>query len=230
MPFDTWAIAKPNPPWETLEENPAEEVLRMVERNPFGPVSRTFIDEKYNFVPFDHDDVLSQLTKPIGDEGSVGVRLGSAETPFPVECVINRTAFRNLASVGIDSENLEKIGDLEKIKKYLQDWRLVLPEFSDAAATAEDRDNDFWIDVAQTAPLPECFGSRLSWYNVMSPLGYRDYFEREDLLATPALEVEELDDGTITILSYDHPLDFSNAETTRRIIEITNYLNQVRID
>lgn len=229
MTFDAFAIEN-NTLWETLEKNPADDVLRMVEKNPFVPLARTYIDEQYNSVPFDRQQVLSELTKPIGDEGAVGVRLGSGDAPISLECTINHTESLNLVVLSVNPEDLEKIGDLEKVKKYLQDWRFVLPAFSSSGALADHRDNDFWVDVAQTAPLPECFGSRLSWYNVMSPRGYRNSFKREDLLATPALKVEELDDGTITILSYEHPLDFATDETTRRIIEITNYLNQVRID
>jgi hypothetical protein len=229
VPFDTYA-AETNTLWETLDENPAEDVVRMVERNPFGPVARNYIDERYNFVPFDHDTVVLELGKPIGEEGSIGIRLGSGGTPFPIECTISRTAFENLVQIGINSEDLEKIGDLEKVKEYLKDWSEVLPGFSSSGAAADDRDSDFWIDVAQVAPLPDCFGSRLSWYNVVSPSGYRDYFKREDLLATPALKVEELTDGAITILSYEHPLEFATKENTKRIIEITNYLNQVRLD
>ena len=229
MTFDAFAIEN-NTSWETLDKNPADDVLRMVEKNPFAPLARTFIDERYNFIPFDRQQVLSELSKPIGEEGAVGVRLGSGEAPVSLECTINRTAAMNLVVIGINSEDLKKIGDLEKVRKYLQDWRFVLPAFASSGALADHRDNDFWVDVAQTAPLPDCFGSRLSWYNVMSPLGYRDCFRREDLLATPALKVEELEDGTITILSYEHPLEFDNEETTKRIIAITNYLNRVRID
>jgi len=229
LTFDAFAT-ETNTLWETLEENPAEEVLRMLESNPFEPLSRTYTDARYNFVPFDHKKVLLELTKPLGDEGAVEVTVGSGETPVALECTISRTAFRNIVSIRTDSEDLQKIGDLEKVRKYLEDWRFVLPAFSSSGALADHRDNDFWVDVAQTAPLPDCFGSQLSWYNVISPLGYKDYFTREDLLATPALKVEELSDGTITILSYEHPLDFATEENTKRIIEITNYLNQVRLD
>jgi hypothetical protein len=227
--FDAFAIEN-NTLWETLDRNPADDVLRMVERNPFAPIARTYIDERNNFVPFDRQQVLSQLIKPIGEEGAVGVRLGSGGTPIPLECTINHTESLNLVVLRISPEDLQNSGDLEKIRKYLQDWRLVLPAFASSGALADHRDNDFWLDVAQTAPLPDCFGSRLSWYNVMSPLGYRDCFKREDLLATPAPKVEELEDGTIAILNYEHPLDFANEDTTRQIIAITNYLNRVRID
>jgi hypothetical protein len=110
-------------------------------------------------------------------------------------------------------------------------WRDVLPSFALARADFDDRQNAFWMDVAEVEPLPDCFGaSWLGWYHLMHPREYQCYLKREDLLATPAFRVEELDDGCIAIQSYEHPLAFADESVTRDIITITTYLNQRRLD
>ena len=44
-------------------------------------------------------------------------------------------------------------------------------------------------------------------------------------LSATAPNIEELADGTFCLQSYPYPLDYANAETTAKIIEITNFLN-----
>lgn len=132
----------------------------------------------------------------------------------------------NIGGIRFSDNYLHQTDLLDITKEYLRKWRSVFPSFTNSDASADDRDNDFWLDVAKTEPLPDCFGSRLGWYHVISPKSYKSFFKREDLLNTPALSVEELDDGTICIQSYAHPLDYSKPDVTKKIIEITNYLTE----
>jgi hypothetical protein len=138
------------------------------------------------------------------------------------------------SGINFSEEYVKGRVELERIANYVQQWRKILPAFLWAQAGADDRENEFWMDVAKTSPfvwpLSDCFGSRLGWYHLMSPRGYQEYFKREDLLATPAFRVEELDDGCIAIQSYEHPLAFADESVTRDIIAITTYLNQRRLD
>jgi hypothetical protein len=224
-----WIYAKElNNSWDDLPDNPAETALQMLENNPFGRFDQMESETPYEYVPLNRETVLAVISAPfVSDYITIGL---GADVPFPLGGTITRDSTDNGISLSLGGENVEKAASLEEITKYLQGWRFALPAFHSAIATAEDRENAFWMDIAETEPLPDCFGSRLGWYHVISPRGYQDYFRREDLLRAPALRLEELPDGAIALMSYAHPLEFATPENTAQIIKITNYLNSVRLD
>lgn len=198
-----------------------ENILGFLEKNPLREFCELEIEYDEKWQNYNSKAALDWIDA--NETSRVGFR--SAAPYF-----LNGFILRNLTdcSIGFYFSNqlMVDVVAIENLREYLRNSRNILPNFSDAVITADDRDNDFWLDVAKTEPLPDCFGSRLGWYHVISPRGYESFFRREDLLNTPALNVEELDDGTICILNYADPLDYSKPETTEKIIEITNYLTE----
>ena len=77
--------------------------------------------------------------------------------------------------------------------------------------------------------LPDCFGY-VGWYHLLAPLGYEPFFEPEDLRHLPAHRVEERDDGTFAVTSYEDPFAYADAPARTRIVEMTDYLNERRKD
>ena len=73
--------------------------------------------------------------------------------------------------------------------------------------------------------LPDCFGSYIGWHHLMSPLGYRDNFDAEVLRTLPAHEVRELPGEWFAITSYPDPYSFADEATRRKIVELTEHLN-----
>ena len=220
MLFSIYAEEIENP-LRNSKNYPSEDVLNFLENNPFGKLTKMGLSNQSNLTEYNRQKVLFELE----NRADSGIRV-EAEKPISTGGAISWDDFGNRLFLEINATNLEKVGGFEKITEYLKQSRKVFPKFSWAGASADDRENDFWIDVAKTEPLPDCFGSRLGWYHVISRRGYEPYFKRKDLLNTPALKTEELDDGTICILSYAHPLDFSKPEVTEKIIEISNYLTE----
>lgn len=213
-------IVETKSPWYKIKPSPARDVINLIVANPFMRFSA--VQYEYEDEPFDLQILLEETRNP-------NATICLKDDDYS-EAIINLSFWRNSFSLRINQKNLPEF-DLEaKTIDYLKEWRGVLPNFAWCVASADDRDEDFWNDVAQVQPLPDCFGSHLGWYHVISPLGYKNYFKRDDLLKTPALKVEELNNRSIVIQSYENPFDFAMDETTERLVEATNYLNEKRLD
>ena len=104
----------------------------------------------------------------------------------------------------------------------------MLPRFARGGASADDTVHDFYV-AHDLAFLPDCFGY-IGWYHLVSPLGYGDYFDPEDLRTLPAHDVKELPGGWFAITSYPDPLGFADEQTRRKIVELTEHLNARRKD
>jgi hypothetical protein len=206
--------------------------LSLLEDNPLAPFTAMDIGVSLTWRPYDRRTAVNALK----DDPDNPLLL-NAEVPYPVQGGVGRAPYVgrlefNNASLGADQRYLAQPHMPQRIIAYLNQWRTEFRNFSKASADADDRDNDFWMDIAKIeSSLPDCFPTyRLDWYTIISARTYGDYFKREDLLATPAFRVEELDDGCIAIQSYEHPLAFADESVTRDIITITTYLNQRRLD
>jgi len=216
----TISVTEHETSWILADTESAGKILELFERNPFGSFTGMDLDTSLKMKPYSREQILKELAK-----GEIaGINVGS-ENPVKSWGAIKQNQLFDGFFLEIEPKDISKV-NLRYLKDYLRQWRKLFPKFSWADASADDRDNDFWLDVAKTEPLPDCFGSRLGWYHVIGQRGYESFFRREDLLNTPALNVEELNDGTICILNYADPLDYSKPETTKKIIEITNYLTE----
>jgi hypothetical protein len=177
------------------------------------------------YEPYDRRRVLEELTR--NPEAGIVAR---ASSPFYLDGGLSRHPIQNSIRVGGDPEYLRREGALAAAAEYMKRWRQALPAFGQSGLSADDRENVFFFDDLNLEPLPDCFGNFLGWYHVISPRGYAPSFDAETLRRTPAHKVEELPDGSFAITSYPDPLDFAAEDSTRRIVEITNYLNERRKD
>jgi hypothetical protein len=224
LPFILYAQEEANP-WGADARETAERVLSLFEDNPFAPLAEADLKLTLKFEPYDHRRVLDELAH--NPEAGIAVRTTS---PFYLDGGLSRHPVQNGVSFGGDPEYLRRDGAPAAAAEYVKRWRQTLPAFDHAALSADDRENVFFFDDLDLEPLPNCFGNFLGWYHVISPRGYAASLDAETLRRTPAHKVEELPDGAFAITTYPDPLDFAGAEATRRIVEITNYLNERRKD
>ncbi len=68
--------------------------------------------------------------------------------------------------------------------------------------------------------------SYMSWLNVVSPLSYNGYYEKEDLLKAPFYEVREIAPDIIMIQAYKDPFDIENEESLNYLRNGVEYLNK----
>lgn len=194
-------------------------LLSLFEQNPFHNFNKASYGFE-NIKKYDRNEAVLYLMD--SDDSSIKIEesepqyvRGTVTTDVPVPFV----------NIVTPNKAIKTDSNLEEIIKYSKEWKN-LEGFLSVTVSADDRDNEFWLDVAKTPPLPDCLGSRLGWYHIVSAREYEPYFRREDLLNAPVLHVEELSDFTICLQSYEHPLDYNNPVTTKKIVEITNYLYQ----
>lgn len=224
MPFNLNALETDNP-WGPDARAIAERVLSLFEDNPFAPFAEADLTISLKYEPYDRRRVLAELAD--NPEAGIVVR---TESPFYLDGGFSRHPIQNGIRIGGDPEYLRREGALGSAAEYLKRWRHALPAFDHGSLWADDRENVFFFDDLDLEPLPDCFGNFLGWYHVISPRGYAPSFDADTLRHTPAHNVEELPDGSFAIMSYPDPLDFASEESTRRIVEITNYLNERRKD
>jgi hypothetical protein len=221
--FDIFAQELKNP-WEATPQSPAAEALALMEDNPFASFREMEFNVSLRWQPYDRAKALQEIsTNP---RAIVGLRTNE---PFYLEGSLARHPTRNTFTLSPGDGFLSESGVLEESKDFVKRWQQVLPRFGWGGINADRAANDFY-NAQGLAPLPDCFGSYLAWYTLISPLGYEPYFTPEDLEHIPAHSVRRLPDGSFSITSYPNPLAFDDASSRRAVAEITNYLNQRRKD
>jgi hypothetical protein len=208
-------------PWRAGEGRAAR-ALETLEANPFGQFEEMLLDEEMDWEPFDRARALGALE---GEKGSVAFR---ASRPFPLRASIFHHARYNLLQLEVADEYVREPDALAAAVEFAERLARTLPAFSYGGATADHTVHDFYVS-RDMAFLPDCFGY-VGWYHLLAPRGYEPYFEPEDLRHLPAHRVEERDDGTFAVTSYEDPFKFEDASARARIVEMTDYLNERRKD
>lgn len=209
-------------PWEASSADTAASVLDLFEDNPFGTFEEMFFEQTLAWEPYDRRKLLDYLSND--PRAGIDVR---GSRPLYFEGSLARHPTGNGITFRVNPGYVSPPERLAQALDYLNRWPKVLPNFTRAGATADRRPAEHFLNRG-LRPLPACFGSYLGWHTLVSPRGYAPHFDAEDLLAAPAHRVESLPDGSIAVTAYPDPFDFEGAEATRRIEEVTNYLNERR--
>jgi len=83
-------------------------------------------------------------------------------------------------------------------------------------------------DIQRNHDIPQekSIFSLMSWLNVLSPLGYDSYYEKEDLLNAPFYDVKEVAPDIVMIQAYKDPFDLENEESLNFLRNGVEYLNK----
>lgn len=212
------------------DENPwragggeAARALETLESNPFAPFEEMLLDDEMDWQPFDRERALRSLAAR--EESAVAFR---ASRPFYLRASVFHHPLYNLLQIEVADEYLKDSDALASAVEFAEKLARTLPAFSYGGASADTTVHDFYVS-RDMAFLPDCFGY-VGWYHLLAPRGYEPYFEPEDLRHLPAHRVEERDDGTFAVTSYEDPFKYDDASARARVVEMTDYLNQRRKD
>jgi hypothetical protein len=208
-------------PWRAGEGHAAR-ALETLEANPFAPFEEMLLDDEMDWEPFDRARALRALAE---EESAVAFR---ATRPFPLRASVFHHRLYNLLQLEVADEYVKESGALASAVEFAERLARTLPAFSYGGATADHTVHDFYVS-RDMAFLPDCFGY-VGWYHLLAPRGYEPYFEPEDLRHLPAHRVEERDDGTFAVTSYEDPFAYESAPARARVVEMTDYLNERRKD
>jgi hypothetical protein len=201
----------------------AERALETLEANPFAPFEEMLLDDDMDWRPFDRALALRALAAR--EESAVAFR---ASRPFPLRASVFRHPLYNLLQLEVADEYVKEPGALAAAVEFTEKLARTPQAFSYGGASADMTVHDFYVS-RDMAFLPDCFGY-VGWYHLLAPRGYEPFFEPEDLRHLPAHRVEERDDGTFAIASYEDPFKYEDAAARARIVEMTDYLNERRKD
>ena len=89
-------------------------------------------------------------------------------------------------------------------------------------------DNNEYYELRKQLNLPQekSLFNHVSWLNVVSPLAYDSYYEKEDLLKAPFYEVKEVAPDIVMIQAYKDPFDIENEESLTYLRKGVEYLNK----
>lgn len=207
-------------PWESATPNPAPAVLKLFESNPFGRFGEMLFERTLEWEAYDGEKLLDYLA---GDPRAGVEARGYDPAYFQGSLARHPTA--NGVTFRLNPAYVSAPEGLARAVEYLGRWSSALPRFALAAATADLRPSEFFLNRGMKF-LPRCFGSHVAWYTLIPPRAYEPSFDAEDLRQAPAHRVEEFADGTFAITAYPDPFDFESPEADRRIRELNAYLNE----
>lgn len=201
----------------------AGRALACLEGNPFTRFREMLFDVEPPWEPYDRNRAALHLDR--NRKALVGLRAND----WPEgEASASRHPTRNLLQLRVADERLREPGAGAEVIRFAGELARALPRFAYGGATADLEVHDFYV-ARGLEFLPECF-DYVGWYHLLSPLGYADYFDAEDLRTLPAHEVTELPGGWFAVKSYPDPLGFADEAVRRRIVEMTEHLNARRKD
>lgn len=197
----------------------AERALACLEGNPFTRFREMRFEVGPPWEPYDRGRAALYLDR--NPEALLGLRAND----WPEgEASVSRHPTRNLLQLRVADERLRAPGAEAEVVRFVERLARALPRFAYGGATVDLGVHDFYVARGLDL-LPDCFDSYVGWYHLLSPLGYQDYFDAKDLRTLPAHEVREMPGGWFAITSYPDPHGFADESVTRKIVEMTEHLN-----
>jgi hypothetical protein len=211
-------------PWTQDGGRTAHAALTLFETNPFAAPTEMKSDDESGWQAYDRAHAARVLTSA----ACVAVAF-RADSPFAPEGSISCHPAHNIIRLSVDDGALASPEAAERAAEFVARWRSALPRFCWGEANA-DREIERFYAERNLPWLPECFGSYLGWYRVLSPLGYAPYFTAESLRTAPAYRVEELPGDVFAIMTYADPLAFDSPEAREYVVAVTRALDERRLD
>lgn len=204
-----------------------EHLLAVLVPNPFSPLIEMDLGRVDNWQPYSLPAALAYWAK--GREARITLRSGGDRSRFPVfETTINRRADSNGIAADVRDASLGNNTQMI-VTPFIRQVASSLPAFYHASSMASDTHiNQFYREQGLPELPAKSFIFYLGWYYLLSPESYQQDYTAADLLAAPAYSVQDLGNGNIEMLCYEHPLQYNTPESQQRIIELTRYLDAHR--
>jgi hypothetical protein len=197
-------------------EETIKEVFEKLYNNPFYTEWKEMSIGSHIRVPLDIKKALKSILSSKQDQ-VVGIYGGN--NGF----VLSRNRQNYNADLRLDESVIKN--DVVKFRYYVIEIGLNAPKFRrligmlDSSMSAETQ-KKFNIDREKS------MFSYMAWLNVVSPLGYNDYYKKEDLLKAPYYKVEEIKPDIVLIQAYKDPFDLENEESLNYLRNGVEYLNK----
>lgn len=209
------------------DEGALSALLLRLTHNPFGAITEMDRGNVEKWRPFDFDQALAYFRR--GREPELGLRgfagHDSQRAMGAFEFIVRREPADNSIVLSASGEYLEMAG-IQVSAGFLRQVALAMPTFFQASGRDMSAGLADYVRAQKLPRLPEILDYSINWYYLLSLTCYQEYYTREDLLAAPAYRVEELDNGWIELICYDHPLRRDTPENLARIDELTRYLDE----
>jgi hypothetical protein len=200
---------------------PAElnkEVLEKLAHNPFFTNWETMSigNNPLKRITFDFGKALKKVLSDSSDLCIWGQGEGN-------EFLFNRNKNYYHIRLTLEKKILEK-DKLLKFQEYMINLAIDKPRFTSMSSSLGSEYSD--IQKRHNIEQEKSLFSYMSWLNVLSPLAYNGFYEKEDLLKAPFYRVEEIKKDIILIQAYKDPFDLENEESLNYLRKGVEYLNK----
>lgn len=202
-----------------LNARDAGPLVELIEANPFARYEWMTVDlDKHGAdEPYRRDALLKRLKRAqwnclLYSHGDTVVELGLTQ----------RRRGTNIA-LTVNDRSLMK--EWQRFVAYGEALMRTLPKVSSAHIEDADADVPGLYQALDLEAPPGCFSGYLRWRHYLGPDYFGLFLSADDLLAAPAHQVRQLDDGVVAMTSYASPLEWNGAEARDRLRKLTDYLN-----
>ena len=138
------------------------------------------------------------------------------------ELVFSRDKINYNISLKFSQETLEN--KISVFRDFMVEVALSMPQFDQLIGSSGREVYDYQKE--QHLPEEKSIFGYMSWLNVLSPLGYKKYYEKEDLLSAPFYDVREIAPDIVFIQSTKDPFDIKDEESLNYLRNGVNHLNK----
>ena len=170
-------------------------------------------NEEYD--DFDYQKIVKAIKSPKKDL-AIFCRAKECELLFSRNKKFYSFSLKFTKDLLIDKVNL--------FQDYMIELTLYMPNFEKLTGSAGME----IIDAQKRHNLPQekSIFMSMQWLNVLSPLGYKKYYEKEDLLSAPFYDVREIAPDIVFIQAYKDPFNVDNEESLNYLRNGINHLNK----
>lgn len=218
------SIVELNNTWGLKTEFLLRSLLRVFEQNQFARLTKMELNNSLRYESYQPTKIIETILER--GEGQIYLQADSSSS---VSGSISITPQSNVLQLRIDEKFLTNKDSGIKAIAFLMQIKAILPLFYKARINAFDDIADFYLKH-RLMSLPVCFENYLGWFTLLSPLAYREFYALADLAAAPAYRTNVSAGNEIALTAYPKVLDFKSRSGSRKIIELSQFLDEKRRD
>ena len=197
-----------------------EVLLKLFEKTCNNPIFSDWGEMQINrfnkvYDEFNYEKIIKAINSPKKDLTIFCYGEGS-------ELVFSRDKINYNISLHFTQDKLGK--NVEVLRDFMVELTLFMPFFDRLVGLAGMEIFD--TQKKHNLPQEKSFLGSMPWLNVLSPLGYKKYYEKEDLLSAPFYDVREIAPDIVFIQAYKDPFNVDNEESLNYLRNGINHLNK----
>lgn len=211
---------------KSFDTEKTRQLIDIIKQQHFGPYEEMCIDlEANNMLLFDEAIIVKLMTKNKYWYVQVASDVDNKHLMGKINLTFRSGKEGNRVRITLNHEATAKKETLDQLVALIKQISQLLTNVRWGFANSIGFKHYTFYEKYKLENLFGCFGHHIRWIHILGKMEYERFsISKEDLLQAPAFEVEELNNDTIFIMSYENPFSWEDEDTVAKIKTLNDYL------